>query len=479
MTTIRSPQSAGREPGAIRRARVALVAAAALLAAAVLAGPAQATLRAVGPVNPATRFPDWYQDNTGLKLQLCLDGLPVCSAAKADLAPPNGEAFYWRAQGDVAVGGGAAKLALAQEAAFLGGPVTFGRVRVVITGARANTAYSVRHPYGSLTITTDRLGNGRSTTDIGCGASPCAWDAALGTAIGPFLHWDPTSPPAPQPGYIGDAATPHRVVGSPTGFNGFSVSGGGQVASTNLLIVEGKLAGRPVPVSSNPDAVDFGSTTPGAPVQRTVTITSWGVPDAAGASNLANGPIGISGAGAAAFAVVADGCTGRVLPSGASCSLTVQYSPAAVGASGASLDIANNTEAGGAHIALSGTAAAPPAAAVAATASTRVAVRKLRTTHRVSRARALRHGLRLTMQLPQGTEIVKIAINQIRGKELGRKPIWVGYRVASHAGLYRLTLDSRALRRKLRAGLYRIAVTPGPSKHELGRPTFTRVRITR
>ena len=475
MTTIRSPQSAGRGPGAIRRARIALVAVAALLAAAVLAGPAQATLRAVGPVNPATGFPDWYQDDTGLKLQMCLDGLPVCSAARADLTPPNGEAFYWRAQGDVAIGGGTAKLALGQEASFAGGPVTFGRVRVFITGARANTAYSVRHPYGSLTITTDGLGNGRSTTDIGCGASPCAWDAALGTAIGPFLHWDPTSPPAPQPGYIGDAATPHRVVGSPTGFNGFSVSGGGQVASTNLLTVEGKLAGPPVPVSSNADAVDFGTTAPGVALARSITFTSFGVPDAGGASNLMFGPIGITGPGAAAYSLVADTCSGRVLPSGTQCSLIVQYKPGAAGQSIATLNVANNTAAGAAHVAPGGIAATPPVAG----ASSRLAVGKLRTTHRMSRARALRHGLRLTMRLPQGTEIVKIAINQIRGKKLVRKPVWVGYRVPSRAGLYRVTLDSRALRRRLKVGLYRISVTPGLSKHQLGRPTFTRVRITR
>jgi hypothetical protein len=83
------------------------------------------------------------------------------------------------------------------------------------------------------------------------------------------------------------------------------------------------------------------------------------------------------------------------------------------------------------------------------------------------------------MRLPQGTEIVKVAILRVRNDRVRRKPIWLGYRVPSHAGLYRLTLDSRALRRRLKAGLYQVNVTPGVSKRQLGRTATTRVRITR
>jgi hypothetical protein len=484
LSSIRSLRVvAGRGSGTLRPARAVLLAAVAIFATALLAGPAHASLSAAGPVNPATAFPDWYQDPSGLKLQLCLDGLPMCSAAGSDLAAPDGEAFWWRAQGDVAIGGGTAKMALAQEAAFVNNDgISFGRIRVVITGARANTSYSVAHPYGTMTIATDGLGNGKSTTDIGCGAAPCDWNAALGTAVGPFLHWDPTVAPAPQPGYIGDAATPHRVVGSPVGFNAFQVTGGGDTATTDQLTVEGKLAGPPVPVSSNPDAVDFGATAPGVPVTRSVPITSFGVPDAGGASNLTFGAIGISGPAAAAYSVVGNTCSGRVLPSGAACSLLVQFTPGAPGAAGASLDVAENTATGAIHVALagSGAAAAAPGASVAgAGARSRLTVRKLRTTHRMSRARVVRRGLRLTMRLPEGTEIVKIAVFRVRKGKVVRKPVWLGYRVPSHVGLYRLRLDSRALRRALKAGLYQVNVTPGVSKRQLGTTTTTRVRITR
>jgi hypothetical protein len=448
-------------------------------ATAVLAAPAGAGLTANGPVNPRTGYPDWYQDGTGLKLQLCLDGLPFCSAAAGDLVAPDGEAFWWRAQADLTSGTLKAKMAFAEEAAFLDvAPVSFGRIRVTIVGGRPNTVYSVRHPYGSLSITTDAGGIGKSSTDVGCAAAPCDWAASLGTAVGPFLHWDPTVPPAPAAGYIGDAATPHPVVGSPTGFNGFALSGGGVNLSTNLLTVEGKLAGPPVPDPEIAPATDFGTTTKGAAVQRTITVTNMGVPDAAGRSNLAFGPMAIVGAQAAAFGVVGDSCSGRAIPSGQSCQITVQMTPSGLGAYGAGLQIPTNSAVGVKTIGLNGAVASSSVAG--ASARSRLTVRKLRTTHRLTRARVLSRGLRLTMRLPAGTEILKIAIFRVRNDKVLRRPVWLGYRVVpSRAGLYRLRLDSRTLRRRLKAGLYQVNVTPGLSKRQLGRTTTTRIRITR
>jgi hypothetical protein len=478
LSSFRSPRTAGGGAGAVRLRTLVVVSALAALLIAALAAPAGASLSAVGPVNPRTGFPDWYQDGNGLKLGLCLDGLPVCSAAAGDLVAPDGEAFWWRAQGDLTSGTLTAKMALGQEAAFLGGPVTFGRVRVTIVGARPNTVYSVRHPYGSMSITTDAGGIGKSTTDIGCGAAPCNWSAALGTAIGPFLHWDPTVAPAPQPGYIGDAATPHRVVGSPTGFNGFSLVGGGVSLTTDQLTVEGRLAGPPVPDADITPVADFGAAAKGgAPVQRTITVRSMGVPDAAGRSNLAFGAMGIGGPQAAAFTLVGDTCSGRAIPSGQACQLTVQLAPGAAGPLSATLGITDNAGRGFSAVALTGSVV--DARAAAAAAASRLTVRKLRTTHRLTRARALHRGLGLTMRLPQGTEIVKVAVFRVRKGKVVPKPVWLGYRVPSHAGLYRLTLDSRALRQRLKTGLYQINVTPGTSKRQLGRTTTTRVRITR
>jgi hypothetical protein len=481
LSTIRSPRSPGTKPAGRRSLKFALLTALVAVAAAALAAPAGASLSAVGPVNPRTGYPDWYQDGTGLQLSLCLDGLPLCSAAPADLAPPDGEAFWWRATTTLTSGSVKAVMALGQEAAWLdGGRISFGRIRVAITGATPGGVYSVRHPYGSMTLTADASGVAKQTTDIGCAAAPCDWAAALGTGLGPaLLHWD-ASPPAPQPGYIGDAATPHKVVGSPTGFNAFSVSGPGIAQSTDLLTVEGKLAGPPVPDFDVTGSGDFGATTPGAPVRRTITITSMGVPDATlGRSNLALAPAAIAGPGAGAFSIVGDSCSGHVLASGQTCGVTVQLNPGALGSYNATLGLGTNA---GGRVAAANLGGSVVTAAVAnASARSRMSIRRLRTTHRLSRARVLRRGIRLTMQVPANAEIVKFSILRVRGNgRVNRKPIWLGYRVPpSRAGIWRVTLDSRALRRRMKAGLYQVNVTPGVSKRELGRTSTTRIRVTR
>jgi hypothetical protein len=96
----------------------------------------------------------------------------------------------------------------------------------------------------------------------------------------------------------------------------------------------------------------------------------------------------------------------------------------------------------------------------------------------MNRARVLRRGLRLTMHLPQGTEILKVSVLRVR---TGRAPelVWFAYRHPSKAGLYRLNLHSRKLRGRLKPGLYVVNVTPGVSKAQLGQTTSTRIRITR
>src|SRR3954464_5399248 len=171
-------------------------------------------------------------------------------------------------------GGVRARLVLAQEAAFLNGPpvagdqVTFGRIRVTIDGARPGAQYTVTHPYGTERLTADRRGRVRMTDDVGCAAVPCDFTDALATRIGPFLRWDPKSPPAAPAGYVGNPLREHTVVGSPRGaaFNVFRVSGpsiggaGDNLIETHLFTVEGKAAatqGTPAPPAG-------GTTTPPA-----------------------------------------------------------------------------------------------------------------------------------------------------------------------------------------------------------------------
>ena len=477
MSNIRSPRTAGRKRGGLRSLKIALITALAALGVAV---PANADLAAVGPIDPATQVPAWFQDANGLKLGLCLTA-PFCLSTTADFADPDGEAFFFNADAALTINGtGKARLVLAQEAVSApSGPAAFMRVRVLITGAAANARYSVTHPYGRVTITTDGRGNGRSTVDTGCALAPCpSFAGALSGQIGPFLTWTPDA--ALPPNHIGDGLTPHTVTGGTNG-NSFTVSGPGG-STTNLFTVAGVLAGPPVPVFNGTPSLDFGSQALGAAgAPQTATIRSFGVPDGGtGESNLALTGAAISGPGAADYRIVNSTCPPS-MPSGASCGIGVQFVATAAGARPASLDITSNAAPGAQHIALNGTGV-DQAALLAAAARNRMRLTKLRTTHRMSRARVLRQGLRLSMHLPQDAEVLKISILRVRNGKANRKPVWLGYRVVGRlgpAGLYRVRLDSRTLRRRMKAGLYQLNVTPGVGKKELGATSTTRIRITR
>ena len=480
MFIFRSPGARTARHSSARHARAALVALVASVAGAALATPAQANLAAVGPVDPATEVPAWFQDATGIKLGLCLTA-PFCLSTAADFADPDGEAFYFNAGADLPInGGGKAKLVLAQEAVSApSGPAAFMRVRVVLTGAVANTTYTVTHPFGTMSIKTDPKGGGKDTHDTGCSLAPCpTFGGGLSGEIGPFLTWTPD--PGLPPNHIGDGLTPHTVTGGTNG-NSFVVSGPGG-GSTNLFTVAGELAGPPVPVINAPASLDFGSSPVGVPVQKTITVRSFGVPDAAGASNLGfAAPPSVGGGGAGAYSVVANTCAG-VFASGQACSITVQMVAPAAGAMPAVLTIPSNATGGNGQVALSGSGVAPGANAAGASARSRFRIAKLRTTHRMSRARVLRRGLRLSMRVPQGTEILKISVLRVRDGRANRKPVWLAYRLVNRVGpggLYRLRLHSRALRRRLKAGLYQLNITPGVSKTQLGATSTTRIRITR
>jgi hypothetical protein len=194
--------------------------------------------------------------------------------------------------------------------------------------------------------------------------------------------------------------------------------------------------------------------------------------------------VAVSGPNATEFAIVDNGCSGRVMPSGESCAVTVRFTPAAPGPKQASLDFGHNAAGAASHVALLGGGSAASASVRGTTAASRLAlaIRKLRTTHRMSRAHVLRRGLRLSMRIPANAEILKVAVHRVGRGHVERRPVWLGFRVVGNvgaSGLYRIRLDSRALRRRLKVGLYQLNVTPGLSKRQLGTTTTTRVRIAR
>jgi len=179
-TTIpaRAGAPAPAVPDARPRGRRLLALAAGLLAALCAAAPAHAALTGVGPVVPRLGFPEWYQDESGLRVALCVENDdPFCTTTAPNAGPATvaadpaqsnfpDETFWWAAEAlidkrTVAV---RARLVLAQEAAFAddtpaaGDQISFGRVRVRIEGAQPGAEYTVTHPYGTEHLTADSRG---------------------------------------------------------------------------------------------------------------------------------------------------------------------------------------------------------------------------------------------------------------------------------------------------------------------------------
>ncbi|APX02285.1 hypothetical protein [Arthrobacter sp. QXT-31] len=259
-----APRHLAPRPASRRRG---IAAATALLLAATGAGTSLAAtevtqtnsggLTAVGPVNTEYGFPSWYEDSNKTRLELCLNGEnPLCGFLPGDIPdetapisfPDNfpDEAFYMLAGSELDLpGGGRAVLVLGLEAAFAntvtqGDQVVFGRQRVVVKGAPANTTLTFQHPYGTMTIDTDDAGDGKLVEDI----SPAIgnFTTALKSNIGPFLKWDPATAPAAPDGYLGDPAQDHTVTGSPFNYNKFSLTGGGLALETDQFSLMGKIS---------------------------------------------------------------------------------------------------------------------------------------------------------------------------------------------------------------------------------------------
>jgi hypothetical protein len=196
----------------------------------------QPHLDTVGPLDPNTGFPAWYQDATGVRLGTCLDPGGICLSALPDptrpalVAPDSAnsnfplEMFYW--SGDASLpgtGGVTGKLVMALEGTFsgkiqTGNQIAFGRVRIRIDNLIQGASYRVTHPYGVDEF--DDVSSGPKginfTEDIGLNSFP---NGALNSRIAPFLTWDTfglaQSQGGPPDGFIGDPGVSHKVSGSP------------------------------------------------------------------------------------------------------------------------------------------------------------------------------------------------------------------------------------------------------------------------
>jgi putative cell wall-binding protein len=131
------------------------------------------------------------------------------------------------------------------------------------------------------------------------------------------------------------------------------------VSSESVTILRGRRA-----VLGGPASIDTGASAIGVAAQQTVQLT----PTGASTLRIPAGATSLSGPDAARFAVTGDTCSGRLLPSGATCTLTVAHTPTGSGVDSAVLHIASDASAGPSAIPLTGTGSAastpPPPAPV-------------------------------------------------------------------------------------------------------------------
>lgn len=357
-----------------------------------LTGLAHAGLAAVSPtLNAGSGFPDWYEDSAGIRLTACINPADPCLAGSTVPDPtqparvptnyPN-ESFYYNATAVANVaGGGKASYTAALEQAFgntsgvaaAGDQITFGRIEVKASGLTPGAKYTVTEPYGTMTLTAAADGTitpiktAGAREQTGCGFVPpaCDFGLALGSRVGPFLTRspanDPATVPVPKTGFIGDAVTPMKVVGSPFDTNVFTIkdSAGNVVASTDLFTVAGKEAG---PLVATPTNLAFGDEPTGTnSLAQQVTITNLGATSLTLGTAKATGP----------FAVVAgtNTCDGANLAQDGSCTVSVTFNPTALGKATGTLSVASTTG-DLVKVALTGNGAAPPASNASLSAST-------------------------------------------------------------------------------------------------------------
>src|SRR2546426_482134 len=256
-------------------------------------------LAAVGAIDPANGYPRWYLDKNGLQLGQCLDAAnPADPCVLAGTFPnpgqpisfPNNfpdEFFYWRTTttiNNIGNVGGRALLVMSTQGGFggatgtaadgAGAQIVFARyrVRVLPNGLVPGATYVVTGPFGAQSFVATATGTINFTVDQGCPLGtplPCNFTSVLPTTnAGPFLTWDPATPPAPTAGFIGDGLLTHTITGSPSNTNFFRIQGpnvggpGVNVVETNLFVnVIGKIYVRPATsttLNSTPNPSVFG-----------------------------------------------------------------------------------------------------------------------------------------------------------------------------------------------------------------------------
>ena len=337
---------------------------------------------AVGPTNPVNTFPDWYQDENGVRVGQCDDAAnPKCVTSLFQgptVWPTNypNEWFYYLAQSspfavqDPVCGVNAKPMfvTMANEGAFLGqiAPnqgITFGRIRIVSRGGLCpNTEYQITYPYGQTVIATDSLGAVKphaGTTDVGCLGPPCDFSIALAAPVFEGFLQQTVHPD----GYLGDPLAPSAVTGAPfTDADGLAANymkvqridngvPGPAIGYTEQFTVSGRLVG---PMVASPAAQQFGAVLVNdahSAVTSTITFTNNGIGDVA----LGASPLAITGANPLDFTITGTTCGALALlaPAGL-CTVDVRFLPTATGPRSAALVLTHDGKNSPLSVSLSG-----------------------------------------------------------------------------------------------------------------------------
>jgi len=299
----------------------------------VFAPTSHANLQAVGTPDPATGFPAWYQDTTGLSLAPCFDINGFCTVTTAAFPNPTlpfgptnfpDEGFYFITGADVPVAGGTILYEAALEFAFgsavptPGQELTFARTRFVDKTAPVGT-YTITHPYGVDIVVADAVNGIKFTNDVGLAGAPFT-GVLTAPNMGPFLRRPAGFVTSPDGNvYIGDSIT----FGPVTGTVVTSVTVAGPVSGTqNLFTLEGKVIG----MSITPTTITF-------PAQRavvasapaTVTVANLDTVNALTVSSIV-----VQGTNLADFSIaLGSNCLAAPVAAGGSCTFNVIFSGAA------------------------------------------------------------------------------------------------------------------------------------------------------
>jgi hypothetical protein len=396
--------------------RATITTVAALVAATAFAGAAQAALTP-GPVD-VTGYPASMTDQLGAQSALCLGPAPECGAGAATASDmlTDGEAFYWGGTVDVPVDGGTVNIFFNVEAATAPADqiqplsqITFQRIQMRGDTSLPNGRYTFVTPFG--TFTSDK------TVD----SSKTRWTRLeTGDATsGPIDHFL-TSSTAP-PGFYGNA----DAVASPTLDNAtVSVYMPGQAPSDPLV----------VPATSN-QWVIMGALV-GAPVVLPPADTDKdGIPDATDNCPTQAGPANNNGCPVVVIPVTGPAPQAQVIERAVTNTIT-QVIPG-------------------------------PAGAVLGTQSSSLSVSQLTLARRISVSRLRAQGLRGTMNVQEGTNVVRFAIYKARSGQKTGRALYTTSRTPTHAGLFRFSLRSAKLA-KLKPGQYVTEVRAGRSAASLG-----------